>query len=254
MSRRVSLLALQRDFCGHLTDAPATRVGWADARMASGLRVYHNAYRVQLSDCLAETYARTHSWLGGEAFVAAARAHIETWPPTGWTLGDYGARFADTLAERYLDDPEVAELARLEWLLSRAFEGADAPALSIEAMVDIDWDHAHLTFVPSLKMVPVRTNVAAICSALAQDILPPAAALLPEPGTLLVWRQDFTPCFRTIETIEHDAITMLSAGASFAALCEMLVAARGESDGIALAGTMLGQWFQDGLISAIAAR
>ena len=253
MSRGVSLLALQRDFRGHLTDAPATRAGWADAGMAPGLAVYHTAYRVQLSDCLAETFARTNAWLGGEAFVSATRAHIEAWPPTGWTLGDYGARFADTLAERYPDDPEVAELARLEWLLSRTFEGADAPALSIEAMADIDWDNAHVAFVPSLKTVPVLTNVAAICSALAHDVLPPAATLLPEPGTLLVWRQDFTPCFRTIETIQHEAIALLSAGASFAALCETLVAARGESDGIALAGTMLGQWFQDGLISAIAA-
>lgn len=253
MPRRVNLLALQRDFRGHLTDAPVTSQDLADERLAPGLAVYHNAYRVQLSDCLAETFARTHAWLGGEAFVEAARAHIEAWPPSGWTLGDYGARFPDTLAERYPDDPEVAEIARLEWLLSRAFEGADAPALSIEAMIDIDWDNAHLAFVPSLKTVMVRTNAAAICSALAQDVLPPAAALLPQPGTLLVWRQDFTPCFRTIETIQHDAIVLLSAGASFAALCEMLVAAKGENDGIVLAGTMLGQWFQDGLIAAIAA-
>ena len=249
----MSLLALQRDFRGHLTEVPATSAGWPDVRMAPGLAVYHNAYRVQLSDCLAETFSRTNAWLGGEAFVAAARAHIEAWPPTGWTLGDYGARFADTLAELYPDDPEVAELAHLEWLLSRAFEGADAPALSIEAMVDVDWDHARVTFVASLKTVPARTNAAAICSALAQDVLPPAAALLPEPGFLLVWRQDFTPCFRTIETIEHDALTLLAAGADFAAMCEVLVNARGETDGIALAGAMLGEWFQDGLISEITA-
>ncbi len=253
MSRHVSLLALQRDFRGHLTDASSNGSGWTDACMAPGLAVYHNAYRVQLSDCLAETFARTNAWLGGEAFVAAARTHIEAWPPTGWTLGDYGARFADTLAELYPDDPEVAELARLEWLLSRAFEGADASALSVEAMAEVDWDNALVAFVPSLRTVMVRTNAAAICSALAQDVLPPAAALLPEPGTLLIWRQDFTPCFRTVEKIQHDAIALLSAGASFAALCEMLVAARGESDGIALAGAMLGQWFQDGLISAIGA-
>lgn len=247
----MSLLSLQREFRGHLTDPSPDRPPWVDGRMASGLAVYHNAYRVQLSDCLAETFAHTNAWLGGEAFVAAARAHIEAWPPSGWTLGDYGARFADTLVSLYPDDPEVAELAHLEWLLSRAFEGADAAALPIKAMADVDWDHAHVTFVPSLRTVPVRTNAAAICSALAQDLLPPPAALLPRPGVMLVWREHFTPCFRTIETIQHEAIVLLSAGASFAALCEMLVAARGESDGIALAGAMLGQWFQDGLISAI---
>ena len=57
----------------------------------------------------------------------------------------------------------------------------------------------------------------------------------------------------TIETIEHDALTLLAAGADFAAMCEVLVNARGETDGIALAGAMLGEWFQDGLISEITA-
>ena len=249
----MSLLALQRDFREHLTDAPSAPPKWADGRMTFGLRVYHNAYRVQLSDCLTETFAHTHAWLGDEAFLEGARAHIQAWPPTGWTLGDYGARFADTLAERYPDDPEVAELARLEWLLSRAFEDADTPALSIDAIADVDWDHAGVTFVPSLRAVPVRTNAAAICAALAQGVLPPAATTLPEPGVLLVWRQDFTPRFRTVEAIEYAAIDLLTTGGAFAAMCALLVDARGETEGIALAGAILGQWFQDGLISAIAA-
>ena len=249
----MSLLALQRDFREHLTQAPPASPDWADGRMASGLRVYHNAYRVQLCDCLAETFAHTKAWLGGEAFAKVARGHIEAWPPTGWTLGDYGARFADTLGERYPNDPEVAELARLEWLLSRAFEGEDAPALSIGTIADVDWDLAGVAFVPSLRAVPVHTNAAAICAALARDVLPPAATALPQPGVLLVWRQDFTPCFRTVETIEYAAIDVLTAGGAFAAMCALLVDARGESDGIALAGAMLGQWFQEGLISAITA-
>ena len=249
----MSLLTLQRDFRQHLAGAPATTPDWADGRMASGLKVYHNAYRVQLCDCLAETFTHTNAWLGGEAFMEAAQSHIEAWPPTGWTLGAYGARFADTLGKRYPDDPEVAELAQLEWLLSRAFEGADAPALPLDAIADVDWDHAGVTFVPSLIAVPVRTNAAAICAALAQDVLPPAATTLPQPGVLLVWRQDFTPCFRTVEAIEYAAIDLLTAGGAFAAMCALLVDARGESDGIALAGAMLGQWFQEGLISKITA-
>lgn len=249
----MSLLALQRDFRRQLTGPAGARQNGFGDRASDGLAVYHNAYRVQLTDCLAETFARSNAWLGGEAFVAVARAHIECSPPSGWTLGAYGARFAETLADHYPADPEVAELAHLEWLLSRAFEGADAPALASDAIVAIDWDHARVAFVASLRVAPVRTNAAAICSALAQGVAPPAAALLPEPGFLLVWRQGFTPCFRTIETIEHDALKLLAAGADFAAMCEVLVNARGETDGIALAGAMLGQWFEDGLISEVTA-
>lgn len=246
----MSLLALQRDFHRHLVDAPGRIDTWVDAP-ASGLAVYHNAYRAQLIECLAETYPRTHAWLGGEAFLWAMRAHIERAPPSGWTLGAYGADFATTLKHLYADDPEVAELAELEWRLSRVFEGENAAAMPAETIAGIDWDAARIAFVPSLGAIPASTNAGAIWSALAAGDAPPAAALLPAQGMMLVWRQDFTPCFRTVEIIEHDAILKAATGTGFADLCRMLVEARGEAAGIALAGQMLGRWFADGLIHTV---
>lgn len=243
----MSLLALQRDFRRHLVDEPCRIDVWVDDP-APGLAVYHNAYRAQLADCLAETFAQTHAWLGGEAFVAAVREHVERTPPSGWTLGVYGENFAGTLAALYPDDPEVAELAALEWLLSRAFEAGDTAAMPAAAIAGIDWDKAAITFAYSLAAAPARTNAGAIWSALVAGDAPPAAAILPEPGMMLVWRQDFTPCFRTIEMIEYGAITLAAAGLGFADLCAMLVEKRGEAAGLALAGRMLGQWFADGLI------
>jgi uncharacterized protein (UPF0276 family) len=238
--RGMSLLALQRDFRDHLVDAATPADG--------GLAIYHNAYRVQLTDCLAETFAKTLAWLGGEAFVEAARDHIESTPPHGWTLGDYGNGFDATLASRHPDDPEVAELARIEWMLSRAFEDEDTAALPADAIAKIDWERATLAFVPSLRTLSALTNAGAILSALATTEQPPATEMLPQPATTIVWRQDFTPCFRTIETIEHEAIMTMAAGASFATLCATLVDAHGEAEGLSLAGTMLGQWFADGLV------
>ncbi|MDE0877784.1 MAG: DNA-binding domain-containing protein [Sphingomonas bacterium] len=246
----MSLLALQRDFQRHLVDAPGGIDTWIDAP-APGLAVYHNAYRAQLVECLAETYAQTHAWVGGEAFLAAMRAHIERSPPSGWTLGAYGGDFAETLAQRYPDDLEVAELATLEWVLSRAFEAEDAGAMPAAAIAGIDWDEAAIVFVPSLGAVPAMTNAGAIWSALVAGNPPPAAAMLPEPAMLLVWRQDFAPCFRTVEMIEHDAIVLAAAGTAFADLCTMLVEARGEAEGLSLAGQMLGQWLADGLIRSV---
>jgi hypothetical protein len=236
----MSLIALQRDFRDDLVNAATPADG--------GLAIYHNAYRVQLTDCLAETFAKTLAWLGGEAFVAAARDHIERTPPHSWTLGDYGAGFDATLASRYPDDPEVAELAQIEWLLSRAFESGNNEALPADEIASIDWDRATLSFVPSLRTTPTVTNAGAIWSALAASEQPPAAEMLPEPAITIVWRQGFTPCFRTVESIEQQAITNMANGASFATLCVTLVDARGEAEGLSLAGTMLGQWFADGLV------
>jgi hypothetical protein len=250
----MSLLALQRDFHAYLVDAPNTLPSHIGLAASCGLAIYHNAYHVQLADCLSETFTHTLAWLGGYAFVEAASKHIECTPPSGWTLDAYGEGFDRTLATLYPNDPEVAELARLEWLLSKAFAAEDANALPNSAIAGIDWDNAALNFTPTLQTVPTMTNAGAIWSALTAGDPPPAAVLLPEPATMLVWRQGFTPCFRTIDALEHQAIMMTAAATSFADLCAMLVEELGEKNGLAFAGQMLGQWFADGLIHEVRRR
>ncbi len=240
----MSLATLQRAFGEELRRD-------LDPDEGAGFRVYHNAYRAQLADCLAETFEQVHAWLGDAAFMSAVRDHIEHTPPNGWTLGVYGDGFDRTLARLFPDGPEVAELAWLEWALGRAFEGCDAAALTADRLAELDWDRVILDFVPTLRLGNARTNAGAIWSALSSDEIPPAAIMLPEPGAMLVWRREFLPCFRTIEVIEQDALAMMSNGATFATLCGALVEAQGEAAGIATAGAMLGQWLTDGLITDI---
>lgn len=248
----MTLVALQRDFRNWLIDAPVEMDRWVDGAGA-GLAVYHNAYRVQLIDCLRGTFEKTLLWLGDDAFTDAARCHIESTPPHGWTLGAYGSGFDGTLAALYPDDPEVAELAWLDWALSRAFEGPNAATLGPEALGSVDWDNARLTLNPTFQMANARTNAGAIWFALSQQNDPPAATMLPEPGAMLVWRQNFTPCFRTVEEIERDALALAGAGMSFGTLCSVMVDRCGGDRGVTQAGTLLGQWINDGLIVAIVA-
>lgn len=247
----MSLAAMQRDFRGWLIDAPESMEQWVDSAEQAGLAVYHNAYRVQLVDCLRDTFEKTLLWLGEDAFTDAARAHIEATPPHGWTLGVYGDGFSNTLSQIYPDDPEVAELAWLDWALSRAFEGPDAAPVSPEELAAVDWDSARLMFAPTMQIAVARTNAGAIWSALAALDDPPMAALLPEPGAMLVGRQDFTPCFRTVEPTEAFALAQIIAGATFGALCLALVEQCGEQVGVGEAGALLSQWIGDGLIVAI---
>jgi hypothetical protein len=247
----MSLAAMQRDFAGWLTDRPATMTAWVDGAAHVGLDVYHNAYRVRLADCLHEMFEKTALWLGDEAFMAAARAHIDSSPPHGWTLGVYGDGFDRTLARLYPDDREVEELAWLDHALARTFEGRDADPVSADMLAGVDWDEAGLIFAPTLSIGQATTNAGAIWSALAAQEQPPAAAMLPEPGAMLVWRQSFTPCFRTIETVEADILAQAAAGASFGALCASLIDRLGEEAGVAAAGALLGQWIGEGLITDI---
>ena len=118
----MSLDRLQKDFRDYLLDR-SDRIA---AEVAGDMAVYHHAYRAQLLGTLRDTFEKSWSWMGDEAFDKAAYAHIEAHPPSSWTLTVYGAGFDRSLAELHPNDPEIAELAWLEWHLRRAFDGPDS--------------------------------------------------------------------------------------------------------------------------------
>lgn len=248
----MTLRALQRDFRDALlNDAAASGARISKKTSPSGLSVYHHAYRAQLVECLRETFEKLHKWLGDDAFSSAARAHINGHPPHDWTLGAYGEGFDLTLARLYPDDPEVAEMAWLEWALSEAFSGPDAIALSADSVASVDWDNACLEFAPTVRMGKATTNVGAIWSALSAGSVPPAATSLPVTAGMLVWRQDYSPGFRTIDEGEWVALERMMSGTTFGELCFTYVEKLGVQDGVNRAGMLLGQWLHDGLVTGL---
>lgn len=247
----MTLLGLQRDFGGWLRsgdEAVAARLG---SSLAPGLRVYQNNYRAQLVSCLERTFERTRDWIGDEAFQHAVVTHIDDVPPSSWTLDDYGRDFPMTLSVLYPDDPEVTELAWLEWALGEAFTAADHPPLDPAVIANTDWDNAALRLSPSIDILALTTNAPAIWSALSEGGMPPPAEMLDAPSALLVWRKAMTSHFRVIDARERDLLLLARAGRTFAFLCEKLVAETGEQEGVALAGAFLGRWIADDLIAEI---
>jgi hypothetical protein len=237
----MSLTQLQQDFCAYLLDRPNA----IEAEVTGDIGVYHHAYRAQLLNCLRDTFDKTWSWLGDDRFEAAARAHIEAHPPSGWTLNVYGEGFDRSLASLYPDDPEIAELAGLEWRLRRAFDGPDAEPVDPSELGAIDWDNAILHAVPTLALGRVTTNCAALWSALAEGVAPPAAERLPEPAAIRIWRLGPSSRFRSIGLAEEQALRLVLAGARFAEICERIAHDSAEI------GQIFGLWLQDGLIAAI---
>jgi hypothetical protein len=243
----MTLLDTQRGFRDHILagiDAPLT------GAPERGLAVYRHAYRAQLIASLRDTFEKTWAWLGDEAFGKAARHHVEHHAPKSWTLNEYGGDFVQTLRDLYSGDPEIPELAWLDWNLRRAFDGPDADAIKPEALAQVDWDHAVLIFVPTLTMGEVATNSAAIWGALAEEKTPPAAERLAAPATIRIWRSGLTPKYRTIERFEQRALTLAMAGFSFADLCSLLVEDGDTNRAVQNVGAALASWLQDGLIRA----
>jgi hypothetical protein len=251
----MTLAELQSDF--HLwlvsaSAAAASRLG-KDAR--PGLAVYQNNYRAQLIGSLEQVFPQTRAWIGEEAFLYAAVKHIDQCPPHAWTLDAYAEDFGDTLRVLFPRNPDIHELAWIESALSAAFVAPDAEPLTAAALADIDWDRARLVLAPSLLTLPATTNAASLYWAMKEGGERPDAEMLAEPSGLVVWRQGYVSCLRTVDAFEHQALLQMQANGSFGALCETLVERLGEEAGVASAGALLANWIGSELVTgAVAAR
>jgi hypothetical protein len=244
----MSLLALQGDFRAWLETGSDEASARFAAEAQSGLLVYLNNYRAALMACLDESFPRTAQWIGPDAFRTAAARHIDARPPDSWSLDHYAAHLPLALAGQWSDDPEVGDLAALELALGDAFVGADAEALTPDCLPLVDWDKAVLRWVPTARLLVVRSNALAIWSALVAEVEPPRPCRLPQAQAVLVWRQAHVSCFRALEPLEHEIAERFFAGIGFDDVCNRLVHACGEADGVRTAGTWLGRWVADGLL------
>ena len=148
----------------------------------------------------------------------------------------------------------MAELARLDRTLRHAFDGPDAPVLTLAdlaAVASERWATLGFGLHPTFARLRLHHNTLALWQALDQDEDPPPALPLAEPGELLVWRRGHQPHFRSLPALEAAALEALHAGLSFADTGARLAARFGEPDMAAQLGGLLRRWVDEELLSAL---
>lgn len=253
----MTLAAIQQRFHATVSGADASALLDWPTKMRAGLAVYRTAYRARLRDCLRGAYVKSRKWIGDEGFDAAAAHHLILHPPASWTLDDVGSGFCKTLAALFPDDPEVEELAWLEWEMQQVFVGPDAPALLASEFADHaatfsedDWLDLRLTFVPNVTTRTVKTDCTSLWTAIDGETDMPLLNRSPHEATLLVWRNQLRSQFRSLDDHEALGFNLMQKGATFNDLCEAMIRSAGDEAGIAAAGNMLGRWISDALVSA----
>ncbi|MFM9879004.1 MAG: DUF692 family multinuclear iron-containing protein [Burkholderiaceae bacterium] len=216
------------------------------------LGIYHHAYRARLAEVLADTFAKTYLFMGSDTFDSDAAQFCTSHPPLSRSLSRYGQDLPDWFALRYPANPELPELARLDFLLRASFDGADVPALdaaSAAADTDQRWLFGEQPLHPGVRLLEVTTNVVQLWKAIDADQDVPPAVRLQSPAVLAIWRQDEQPHFRTLGSEEGVFLRHLASGASIAAACERLQSAGQLSDPSVLGG-WLAQWWEEGMMRA----
>lgn len=244
------LAAVQRHFADQVL-AGALPQATPDDPVTGRLPIYHHAYRARLAEVLADTYAKTFLYMGSDSFDVHARAFAVAHPPQTRSLNRYGEGLVEALRVQYPDNPELHELAQLDWDLRTRFDSADVPTLETAAAQASDtWTTRPGVLHPSALLRTITTNVVGVWNAIHTDDDVPEAVALSAPATLLVWRKGHQPHFRTLDTAESAWVQAMHAGASVHDACTALLGSGlWEGDPIVLGG-WLAQLLDDGLVQA----
>lgn len=251
------LAQLQSAFQAYLLDdARSTRfTAMVDDKKVGAtkrLKIYHDAYRLRIIEALATAYPMLKAYLGDDLFDNTARSYLTKWPSTYPNLRWYGAQMSTHLVQTLPKHPIAAELAAFEWTLSLAFDAEDAPQLSIQDLAQIAperWGDLHFKFQPGLQFLTLNCNAVAVWQALDAGNTPPKA-MQGQPTHWLIWRQDLTSKFRSLDAVELQTLQMALAGASFGELCEVLFETLGEA-ATNQAAQYLAGWLQEGMIAEL---
>ena len=110
------------------------------------------------------------------------------------------------------------------------------------------WPELKLRAHPAVEIVQGEWRVADVLSAVesGHDWSEPGH----QSAAVIVWRQDAQVHYRDIQEVEARALTLLSEGATFAAICEAIAANPERPDQTTLIGQMLAQWLGDEIIAA----
>lgn len=231
----------------------ATLLGGPTLDVETGLAIYHNAYLSRLQEVLRHDYGAVWYWLGDDEFAALTEAYLRRYPSAHYSLRWLGERFPAFILEHLVAEQSapLAELARLEWAFTLAFDAPQGEPLGLHAMAQLppeDWPGLQVQLAPSVQELLCHFNSVALWRASKDESAFPDSQLLEPAQTCLVWRHENVCHYRSLESAEACALAgMTITGWSFSELCAELVVTYGERAPLQ-AVTWLKQWVQDGLL------
>jgi len=225
---------------------------------ANLLGIYRDAYALRLIDVIAADHERLHDYLGDDSFRAMARAYIARHPSRHPNARWFAQRLPEFLreCEPYSQQPVLSELATLERALNDAFDGADAPVVTMADLAVLPpeiWGGISLVRHPTAMSFSAWTNVGAIWTALKAGDVPPPVQACEAPIRILVWRHKTTSMFREMSAEETMMWEEAGKGARFADLCTMLAVYNDPGSAPARAAGFLKAWLETGLLTEVVA-
>jgi hypothetical protein len=231
----------------------ATLLGGPTLDVDTGLAIYHNAYQARLQEVLRDDFSAVWYWLGDDEFAQLSAAYIRRYPSGHYSLRWFGERFPGFILEHLIAEQSapLAELARLEWAFTLAFDAPQGAPLTLQDMAQLppeEWPGLQVGLAPVVQQMLCRFNSVAIWRSSKEEAGFPGSHALPQAQVCLIWRQQNVCQYRSLEPAEAWALAgMVTTGWNFSELCAQLAVTYQEGAPLQ-AVTWLKQWIQDGLL------
>jgi len=229
------------------------------------LAVYANAYFVRIHDCLRDDFGALARAIGPDTFHDLVKTYLMAYPPSQPSLRHAGKDLAAFLETEPFAEifgrrcAYAADLARLEWAMTNAFDARDAEVLPREALACVPpkgWAELRFRIIPALEVLSLAWPVHIVRERFDQEggdgtwgTPPPLEAAQTH---VRVWRWDEYVYYRAIPGLEAETLEAVQRGEAFGVLCERVAQEVGESAAAAHAVGLLEAWVSAGLLCALA--
>jgi len=204
--------------------------GDAELSASERARIYSDMYLFRLVAALREDYPLLARLVGDDEFFSLAKAYARAHPSRHPARGD------------------LADLAALEWARAEAFVAPDEEPLGEDALRSLGEDaaSARLRLVPSVRLLPLEHDVAALWADLEASRAPGPPRR--SPISLLVWRKGFEVFHTVVSPEELSALSAVQRGATLGEACAAF-ATLPDPAGAALEA--IASWSGEGLLAGI---
>jgi hypothetical protein len=212
------------------------------------LSVYAGGYLARMREALADVYEAVQFVLGERAFTELAQAYAARYPSHDYNLSFAGRSLPEFLAGSPIAQqlPFLPDLARLEWLVCRAFHAFEQPPLEpsrLAAPPPEAWDRLRLTFQPSLGVVASAWPIRDIWAARREPRGTVNLQIAGRAQRVLVFRRGLEVRCELLEEPECVLLEGLLAGRTLGEVCQAL----SQADPTAVRA-WFARWMQERLI------
>lgn len=217
---------------------------------AERLNIYHHAYRSRIREALSSQFPHLAKLLGADDFNLYMDDFITQYPSTHRNMRWLGDKLSEFLLAYAPARPLLSDMANFEWSLGLAFDSQDTPCLTIQDLSTFmpeQWADLSFEWHPSVYLGQSQTNVIRMWMLLEGNVSTPLEVVL-EPTCYLVWRKELVPQFKSLSTLETDAIAYMMQNHTFGELCDYLTAHMDEDKVLPYAAGLLSDWLQQEML------